>query len=315
MTVIEAMSAGVLRRRMAGRLARAFQRQGRNGTAALDARLLLAHALEIDAARLAFRDDQPIDAGIQAMAEELVEKRIAGLPVARLVGRCAFYGMEFDIGPDTLVPRPDSETVVEAALAFCRERPVSQAPPTVADLGTGSGILVLALLAELPQVRGVGVDISVGALGVARGNAVRLGLGERVRFVLGDWGRALTGNFDVVLANPPYIESGAITGLQVEVALHDPHIALDGGPDGLAAYRAIFADLDRLLAPDGRAFMEIGFGQSSAIAELARSQGFTSAFHRDLGDIERVAELKRLTEVCSPDEANKNGLGNSAASG
>jgi release factor glutamine methyltransferase len=296
-SVTEAVSAGILRRRMAGQLARAFERQGREGTAALDARLLLAHVLKIDAAELALRDDQPIDAGIQAMAEALVEKRIAGLPVARLVGRCEFFGMEFEIGPDTLVPRPDSETLVEAALAFCRERPVSQPPPTVADLGTGSGILVLALLKELPGARGVGVDIAAGALEVARGNAVRLGLGERVRFVLGDWGSALTGDFDVILANPPYIESDAIAGLQVEVALHDPHIALDGGTDGLAAYRAILADLDRLLAPDGRAFMEIGFDQAYAIAELARSHGFASAFHRDLGGIERVAELRRLTEV------------------
>lgn len=315
MTVIEAMSAGVLRRRMAGQLAGAFERQGRDGTPALDARLLLAHALKIDAAHLALRDDQPIDADVQAMAEALIEKRIAGLPVARLVGRCEFFGMEFEIGPDTLVPRPDSETVVEAALAFCRGRPVSQPPPTIADLGTGSGILLLALLSELPEAQGVGVDIAAGALGIARGNALHLGLDERVQFVLGNWGSALTRHFDVVLANPPYIESDAIAGLQVEVAHHDPHIALDGGPDGLAAYRAILADLDRLLAPDGRAFMEIGFGQADAVAELARSSGFGAVFHRDLGGIDRVAELRRWTEVRSPNDANKNGLGNSAASG
>jgi release factor glutamine methyltransferase len=293
MTVTATLSAGVLRRRLAARLAEAFAREGRAGTVALDARLLVAHALDVDPARLALCDDQPVDAAAEALAAALVERRIAGEPVARIVGRSEFFGLELEIGPDTLVPRADSETVVEAALAFVDRVAGRDRPLAVLDLGTGSGALVLALLSHLPRANGVAVDIAGDALVVARNNAARLALGGRTRFVVGDWGAALAGGFDIVLANPPYVESGAIAGLQVEVALHDPHMALDGGPDGLDAHRAIFADLDRLMAPGGRTFVEIGFGQAGAVTELAEGQGFSMSFHRDLGGIVRVAELSR----------------------
>jgi len=296
MSVTAAISAGALRRRLAARLAGAFARQQRDGTAALDARLLVAHALRIDPAALALRDDKPVDAAAEALAAALIERRIAGEPVQRIVGRSAFFGLEFEIGPDTLVPRPDSETLVEAALAFVDNTGARDRPLAILDLGTGCGVLLLALLSQLPQAQGVAVDIVPDALAVARNNAVLLGLADRTWFVVGDWGRALAGGFDVVLANPPYIESATIGGLQVEVATHDPYIALDGGADGLNAHRAILGDLGRLMAQGGRGFVEIGQGQAGAVAVLGECQGFLAAFHRDLGGIERVAEFHRAVE-------------------
>lgn len=316
MTIVAELSTGVLRRRLAARLADAFAREGRNGTAALDARLLLAHALDVDPARLAFCDERSVDAATERLATALVERRIAGEPVARIVGRSAFYGLELEIGPDTLVPRPDSETVVEAALAFVDRDGGRDCPVALVDLGTGSGALILALLSQLPRARGVAVDIAPGALAVARNNAARLALADRTQLIVGDWGKALAGGFDIVVANPPYVESGAIARLQVEVALYEPHVALDGGTDGLDAYREIFADLDRLLAPGGRAFVEIGFRQADGVVELARRQGFSAAFHRDLGGVDRVVELGRLAGSGDADAGEtKNGLGNRASSG
>jgi len=211
MSVTAAISAGALRRRLAARLAGAFARQQRDGTAALDARLLVAHALRIDPAALALRDDQPVDAAAEALAAALIERRIAGEPVQRIVGRSAFFGLEFEVGADTLVPRPDSETLVEAALAFVDRTGGRNRPITILDLGTGCGVLLLALLLQLPRARGVAVDIAPGALAVARNNAVLLGLADRTRFVLSDWGRALAGGFDVVLANPPFGKKGMFT--------------------------------------------------------------------------------------------------------
>jgi len=294
MSVAAAISAGALRRRLAARLANAFACQQRDGTAALDARLLVAHALGIDPAALALGDDQPVDAATDALASALIERRIAGEPVQRLVGHSAFFGLEFEIGPDTLVPRPDSETLVEAAFGFVESTVGRGSPIAVLDLGTGCGVLLLALLAQLPRARGVAVDVAPGALAVARKNAVRLGLADRAQFALGDWGSALAGGFDVVLANPPYVESEMIARLQVEVAIHDPHIALDGGADGLDAHRAILADLDRLMERGGRGFVEVGRGQAAKVAALAEREGFSTIFHRDLGGVERIAEFRRL---------------------
>lgn len=296
MNVTGAMSAGALRRRFTARLADAFARQQRDGTAALDARLLVAHALGVDPAALALGDDQPIDIASEALAAALIERRIAGEPVQRIVGRSAFFGLEFEIGQDTLVPRPDSETVVEAALAFVDRIAGRDHPLALLDLGTGSGVLLLALLSQLPRARGVAVDIVPGALAIARNNALLLDLADRTEFVLGDWGSALAGGFDIVLANPPYIESARIAGLQVEVAIHDPHIALDGGVDGLDPLRAILVDLDRLMVPGGRGFIEIGWGQAGTVTALGESHGFSTVFHRDLGGIERVVEFRRSSE-------------------
>lgn len=319
MNVAAVTSAGQLRRQFAARLANVFASEGREGTAALDARLLLAHALEVDATRLALCDDDPVDPRTEALATALIDRRIAGEPVARIVGKSAFWGMEFDIGAQTLVPRPDSETLVEAALAFVDRRGWRERTLDLLDLGTGSGILLLALLSELPGATGIATDVEPGAILVAHRNAMRLNLADRAMFAVGNWGDALCGGFDLVLANPPYIESAQIGGLQVEVARHDPHMALDGGADGLDAIRAIFSDLDRLLARNGHGFVEIGRGQTCHVVKMAENKGFSTLLHRDLGGIERIVEVWRLTESrenrrsCS--DRLKNGLGNSGRSG
>jgi release factor glutamine methyltransferase len=216
--------------------------------------------------------------------------------VARIVGRKEFYGIEVELSPDTLVPRPDTETLVDAVLATRRHEDAV----AILDLGTGSGAILLALLAELPNATGVGVDLSEGAVAAARGNAARLGLAERAAFAVGDWAAGIDRRFDVVVANPPYIESEAIAGLPVEVRDHDPHLALDGGADGLDAVRAILPDLDRVLAENGAAFVEIGFGQGPAVARLAAENRFVSTFRRDLAGIERVAEIGRRSVAAKP---------------
>ena len=296
MTVAVDARIGALRRRLAARLDRAFAAGGRQGTATLDARILLAHVLGVDAAGLALHDDESVDALSESRAIAYVERRIAGEPVARIVGRREFWGLDFELGPDTLVPRPDTETVVEAALAFLDRAGRRSEALKLLDIGTGSGAILLALLSELPAASGTAIDRLPGALSVARRNAGRLDLEKQVCFVVSDWATAVGGGFDLVLANPPYIETGAIVGLQVEVADHDPHFALDGGADGLEAYRAILGDLDRLLAPSGRGFLEVGYDQARAVAELGGNHGFSARFHRDLGGIERVVEFDRAQE-------------------
>ena len=221
------------------------------------------------------------------------------MPASRSTGSSGvgeFWGLEFEIGPDTLVPRPDTETVVEAALAFVDRAGRRSAALEMLDIGTGSGAILLALLSELPAASGTAIDRVPGALSVARRNAIHLGLEKRVRFVVSDWATAVGGGFDLVLANPPYIKTSAIAGLQVEVAGYDPHFALDGGADGLDAYRAILGDLGRLLAPFGRCFVEVGYDQARAVAELGGNHGFSARFHHDLGGIERVVEFHRAPE-------------------
>jgi release factor glutamine methyltransferase len=248
----------------------------------LDARVLLAHALGSDTTELVARPNFPIDAAACARAAGAIERRIAGEPVARIVGRKEFWSRSFALSAATLVPRPESETVVEAALAA---KPDRKAALRVLDLGTGCGALLAAILLERPNAFGIGVDRSVDAVAVARVNVDALGLSARARFACGDWGTALAGIFDVVVCNPPYISTASIPTLPREVREHDPVSALDGGADGLAAYRAIFSDLPRLLAPAGIAVLEFGEGQEHIVSKLARERGLTlnGTLHRDLG--------------------------------
>jgi release factor glutamine methyltransferase len=185
--------------------------------------------------------------------------------VARLTGVREFWSLPFRVTPDTLEPRPDSETVVEAALAALDAAGVPrQRPLGLLDLGTGTGCLLLALLRELPAAWGLGVDISPGACAAAAANARSLGLARRARFRPGDWGRGLDGGFDLVVANPPYVSDGEIATLQPEVALHEPRSALAGGPDGLAGHRALAPHVARLLGDGGVAVVEFGAGPGSA---------------------------------------------------
>jgi release factor glutamine methyltransferase len=183
--------------------------------------------------------------------------------------------------------------VVEAALAWARREGRVRDPLTILDLGTGTGAILLALLSELPHASGIGVDIAEGAARTASVNARRLGLGDRARFAVADWTAGIAGRFDIVVSNPPYIKIGDIPELPLEISRFDPQIALDGGADGLAAYRVILARLDAILATKGAAFLEVGAGQAQSVSELAEMRDFEAQRHKDLVGIDRVVELRR----------------------
>jgi release factor glutamine methyltransferase len=280
-----------LRREVAALLESAFRVAGREGTPGLDARLLVAHALGRDPQGLALIGATTVTEAERESALVLARRRMAGEPVARILGRREFWGLDLALSEATLVPRPDTETLVEAALAFVDAAGRREAPLSILDLGTGSGAILLALLTELPQASGLGIDLSGRAVATATANAGILGLAGRARFAACDWAAGVTAHFDLVVSNPPYIESAAIAGLSAEVRDHDPRLALDGGPDGLDAYRAILAALPRLLAEGGGAFLEVGRGQAAAVAQLAAPCGFATRPHVDLAGIERVVEL------------------------
>ena len=222
--------------------------------------------------------------------EAAVMRRCAREPISRILGRREFWSLSFGLNAATLDPRPDSETLVTAVLGRMTDRDASLA---ILDLGTGTGCLLLALLSELPRAHGVGIDISDSALAAARENAAQLGCGARTEFRLGDWGREVAEAFDIVIANPPYIDSAAIDRLAPEVARYDPRLALDGGPDGLDAYRALLPQAKRLLKATGFAALEIGQGQGPEVRNLARAVGlhdWDSA--ADLAGIERILLLR-----------------------
>jgi release factor glutamine methyltransferase len=276
-----------LRREIAGKL------QAISDSAALDARMLVAHAMGITPDAVLFRDDEEAGGTVALRVANLAQRRLHGEPVARIVGEKEFYGLTFGVSPATLVPRPDTETLVDAVLEVVDR----DAAVAILDLGTGSGAILLALLSQLPNAAGVGVDTSADALATASDNARRLGLETRAAFAVGDWARGLATEFAIVVSNPPYIEHGEIATLAVDVRDYDPHMALDGGHDGLDAYHAILLDLDRVLAEGGVAFLEIGYGQGDAIVALAAEHGFRVTFRRDLAGIERVAILSREAAV------------------
>lgn len=241
-------------------------------SAELDARLLLSFVTGFDAAALTSKIDQEASEEMISRYTALIERRLSGEPVARIVGKKEFWSHEFLLGSDTLVPRPDSETVVEAALAA---KPRREAPLRVLDLGTGTGILLAAVLLERPNAMGVAIDCSSNALSIAEKNFARLGLSKRATFLCGNWGAAVGQKFDLIVSNPPYVETSSIAELKPEVRDHDPALALDGGKDGLDAYRAICAELSKLLAPDGVAVLELGMGQQTAVAEIAQRAELT----------------------------------------
>ncbi len=256
----------------------------------LEARRLLAHVLNKSEEALLRDLRAPVPADQAQQFAALLARRIAHEPFAYLTGRVGFWTLDLEVSPATLIPRADSETLVEAALEAC---PDKGAALHVLDLGTGTGALLLAVLSELPAANGVGVDLKPEAAALAARNAARLGLAGRARFLAGDWAAALAGRFDLVLCNPPYIESAVIAGLMPEVARHEPASALDGGADGLSAYRRIIADLSRLLAPRGVAVLELGAGQQAAVEALAKAAGLTpEACLADLGGIPRALVLR-----------------------
>lgn len=256
-----------------------------------DAALLLAAALGASRLEVATSPDRPLSDAEAARFRAYVTRRAQGEPASRILGRREFWSLDLEIGPAVLDPRPDTETVVEAALAAAGDR---SRPLDVLDFGTGSGCILLALLSELPCARGLGVDRSLAAIDVARRNADRLGLRARARFLAADWGEPLVGRFDLIVSNPPYVRRDDIAGLAREVAQHDPAIALDGGPDGLDAYRRLARDLPRLLASGGIAALEIGHGQADDVAALLQGRGLAiREIRADLSGVPRCVVAER----------------------
>jgi release factor glutamine methyltransferase len=275
-----------LRRQLATRLAAAGLPES-----AFEADLLVAHALGRDRTALLLRAGESVAPALAQQVEVLLARRLAGEPVGRIRGEAWFFGRRFLLSPATLEPRADTESVVAAALAALDGR----ATPQVLDIGTGTGAIAITLAAERPDARVTATDLAPQALATAAANAAGVGVGDRLHLVATDLAAALCGPFDLVVSNPPYIPSADIPTLDPEVRLHDPHLALDGGPDGLAVYRAILADAPRLLAPGGIVVLELGFGQAPAVATLAAAAGFARAApdRPDASGIPRAMTLRR----------------------
>lgn len=260
----------------------------------LDARVLVGHALDLDHTALVSAAARMLSAEEIAVIEAIAARRLADEPVARIVGWKEFWGLPLHLGAATLVPRPETEIVVETALAALDAQGLRRQPLRIADIGTGSGAIMLALLSELPHAFAVGTDVSKGALAMARDNAQELGLSERAGFVMCELGVALAGGFDLVVSNPPYVRSHDIAGLPREVRNHDPVLALDGGPDGLRCYRALASDAGRLLSRRGQLVVELGAGMAADVASLFRMVGLTPARPRaDLAGVARALQVSR----------------------
>ncbi|QPF85319.1 peptide chain release factor N(5)-glutamine methyltransferase [Bradyrhizobium genosp. L] len=279
------------RRALAARL-----RADGNGSAELDARLLVGAALGLDLTGMITATARTLTPAETDRLEAFAQRRMAGEPVARILGMKEFWGLPLQLSAATLVPRPDTETVVERALELIRAGGATERALRIADLGTGTGAILLALLSELPHAVGFGTDISEQALQTARENAEQLGLADRVTFVRCDYAMGLAGPFDLIVSNPPYIRSADIAGLTVEVRDHDPSAALDGGADGLDAYRALIAQSAPLLAPYGALVVEVGQGQDGDVEALMTASGLspTGPPRADLGGIPRAVSGRPL---------------------
>ena len=285
------------RRRLTARL-----RTNTIDSAELDARILIGAVLGLDLTGMITAAERRVTSAEAARLEEAVRRRVAGEPVARIVGAREFWGLPLQLSAATLVPRPDTETVVELALEMLQalEMPEPCADPErrwrIADIGTGSGAILLALLSELPNAYGVGTDISVAALQTANRNAADLGLAGRTGFVACDYAAALSGQLDLIVSNPPYIRSAEIAGLAKEVRDHDPLAALDGGAEGLDAYRTLIPQAAKLLEPGGVLAVEIGQGQGGAVEGLMKAAGLTlqRPAKADLAGIPRAVAGRKL---------------------
>lgn len=254
-----------------------------------EARLLLSHCSGVPVEQLFAHPETEIPGPAAERFEAALLRRLGREPLSHILGVREFWSLSFQVSGEVLDPRPDSESIVALALDLI-------APRRILDLGTGSGCLLCALLHELPAASGLGIDRSPAALRIAAANAEALGLAPRARFALSDWGAAVGEAFDLVVSNPPYIASSEIAALAPEVAAHEPRAALDGGADGLDAYRAIALQLDRLLAAEGAAVFEIGAGQEADVAGILAAAGFPLlATRADLGG------HVRALAVCRPD--------------
>jgi release factor glutamine methyltransferase len=272
---------------VAARLAAAGIENGR-----LDARLLVGDATGLTVETMIAEPETTIDdPGVVARVERLTKRRLTREPMSQILGRREFWSLLFKVTSDVLTPRPDSETLVETVLSVVPDR---SARLRLLDLGVGSGCLLLSLLHELPNARGLGIDRSERALAVARDNAEALGLAGRAEMRAGNWGADLPDQFDIVVSNPPYIPSDDIEGLAPEVSEHEPWLALDGGSDGLDAYRTLAGELPFLVREGGWTALEVGQGQATAVARLVRAAGFRiERVVADLGAIERVILARR----------------------
>jgi release factor glutamine methyltransferase len=276
-----AMARGVARRSLVRALAK-----GGIESAQIDARVLLCVALGIDHVALVRNPDCPLGPGAATVAS-FAARRLKREPVSRIIGHRDFWRARFKIGPAVLDPRPATETLIEAVLDHAARSP--QENWRILDLGTGSGAILCSLLQSLPGAYGVGIDISRGACAIARDNLAALGLARHGLIVQGDWTRALRGPFDVIVSNPPYVARGEIARLAPEIRDHDPRLALDGGEDGLVAYREIIPASRDLLAPGGLIALEVGAGQHTAVESLLTGAfGATAEVRLDLDGCRRV---------------------------
>lgn len=255
----------------------------------IDARVLAGHALHLDRARLISQSDRVLEAREVNAISGLAARRLKREPVSRILGRKEFWSLALAVMPDVLVPRPETETVVEGALDFVVRGGLRMEKLRILDIGTGSGALLVALLNELPNSTGIGTDISRAALEAARINVTQFGFESRCSLIACDMAAGVQGQFDLVVSNPPYVARGDIRSLAPEVRDYDPIMALDGGDDGLAAYRSISADAKRLLAQGGRLFVELGAGQEPAVRKLFTNAGLAVGVARnDLAGTPRV---------------------------
>jgi len=259
--------------------------------ARFEARLLMAQAAGLSVEQLISRGRDPAPTNVVETVRSLAARRVRREPMAYILGEREFWGLPFKVTPAVLVPRPDSETLIEAVLSLMPDR---TRPWRILDLGVGSGCLLLTLLREYPAASGVGIDASADALAVAQENAERLGVASRARLMVDDWRQQswlekLDGPFDLVVSNPPYIKSATIAGLMPEVSRFEPKLALDGGTDGLDAYRLLAAGSRKLVTSGGYFVVEVGEGQALEVADLFAAAGLSSrAPWKDLGGIERV---------------------------
>lgn len=265
-------------------------------SAELDARILVGAALGLDLTGMIAAASRLLSSDESMRLEDFARRRLAGEPVARILGSKEFWGLPLQLSAATLVPRPDTETVVELALEMVGSKSHPDRRLRIADIGTGSGAILLALLSELPDAYGIGTDISVAALQTAGANAARLGFAPRAAFIVCDYATALSVGFDLIVSNPPYIRSGEIPDLAAEVRDHDPRRALDGGADGLDAYRALIPQAARLLVPGGVLVVEVGYDQSGHIQGLMMTAGLTRETppKADLAGIMRAVAGRKL---------------------
>lgn len=259
------------------------------------ARLFLMRATGLDRTGLIIAAGRNLTKPEQASLIAMANRRIEHEPIQRILGEAEFWGLRFELSTATLVPRPDTETIVEAALAAFPER---DAEFVFADLGTGTGAILAAILSERPRAGGLGLDLSDEALATAQANLARLGLADRAAFRKASFAEPFAdGDLDLVVSNPPYIPSGDISGLADEVSLHEPILALDGGDDGLVAYRALVPMAVRALKPNGRIILEVGVDQAEAVAALLSDAGFVDVATRaDLAGLLRVVEGRHPRE-------------------